>query len=410
MALAATTTSSRDTTETATLGAVTQGQVFSIKVLEGPDANDPDASTKYTLIGRALPYTGVSFPTEQRGKTTYYPGNPIATQQKMGPIEKNTVIQGMWKDRFLGTGAARNIADMFRDLCRSGYQVEVSWGSLLVDNVNPDPSVKPIVRRGYVKRITPTYDRPQDVKYEIEFEWQGDATATAPAFTAIKQANPWDAFQAAQFDLGDMADSVVSYTESFNANSVLSLPTTILSAVSESLSNVYAATDFLDSIGRSINDFSQLPTNIVQRLSATTQQASISCINLRNSLLSINRTWQDPTDDPFQPLQNEGIRSEMLLSADAAQEASLAAVAQAQAMILPETIAEVKPIPGTDLRDLALTWYGNPDLWFVIADYNGMSTSAVPMPPSGPSDQPIFTIKIPRRTQSLQGGAGTQGY
>ena len=39
-----------------------------------------------SLQGFMLPVRGVSFPTEQRIKTTYYPGNAQASQTVLGPI------------------------------------------------------------------------------------------------------------------------------------------------------------------------------------------------------------------------------------------------------------------------------------------------------------------------------------
>ena len=51
-----------------------------------------------SLAGFMLPFRGVSFPTEQRIKTTYYPGNPQASQTVVGPTLPNTTVVGRWMD------------------------------------------------------------------------------------------------------------------------------------------------------------------------------------------------------------------------------------------------------------------------------------------------------------------------
>jgi len=71
------------------------------------------------------------------------------------------------------------------------------------------------------------------------------------------------------------------------------------------------------------------------------------------------------------------------------------------AQIVPEIIAEVVAPQGVDLRDLALKYYGDPDSWFAIAQFNDLDSSAVPPMPSGPGDVPPAPIRIPR----LQTGA-----
>ena len=58
----------------------------------------------------------------------------------------------------------------------------------------------------------------------------------------------------------------------------------------------------------------------------------------------------------------------------------------------------VRPPAGSDLRDLAVKYYGNPDLWFLIADFNDLPSSEVPANPSGPSDNGGPPIYIPRQS------------
>lgn len=65
-------------------------------------------------------------------------------------------------------------------------------------------------------------------------------------------------------------------------------------------------------------------------------------------------------------------------------------------------IAIVRPPAGSDLRDLAVQYYGDSTLWVVIAAYpaNNLSSSEVPATPTGPSDTGAPPIYIPRLTST----------
>ena len=147
------------------------GSSFEIAQLEG--------SNPITLVlrGRAMPYRSVEFPVEQHSKITHYVGNPVATQQILGPREMATVIKGMWKARFLSGAVLVNgdpsritspaeLVQLVEGMTRAGKAVRVQWAFE--------------VRTGILKAFTPTFDRIQDVAWEIEFEWSGRDDEEAP--------------------------------------------------------------------------------------------------------------------------------------------------------------------------------------------------------------------------------------
>ena len=54
------------------------------------------------LQGRSLPYKGaVLVEDEQRVEITFFPGNPVAYAQILGPQLTRTVFNGTWKDKYL---------------------------------------------------------------------------------------------------------------------------------------------------------------------------------------------------------------------------------------------------------------------------------------------------------------------
>ena len=122
-----------------------------------------------SLQGFMLPFRGVSFPTEQRIKTTYYPGNPQASQTVVGPTLSNTTIVGRWMDvsRGVSDGESRTIVRQIEYLVEHAIPVEVQWGGRNFgagSGIDDDPA---IVRRGLVKKIDPKYNRPEDIEWSI---------------------------------------------------------------------------------------------------------------------------------------------------------------------------------------------------------------------------------------------------
>ena len=131
------------------------------------------------LTGGGLPYKGTTFPREQRGKTTYYPGNPVATQTVTGPTRPPTTMTGRWMDFDLGEGGARALDLQIGILCDKGVPVEVRWGGRALTN-GEDPA---IVQRGRIAKYEPKYNRAQDIEWSITFEWRGDALpGQSPSF------------------------------------------------------------------------------------------------------------------------------------------------------------------------------------------------------------------------------------
>ena len=47
-------------------------------------------------------------------------------------------------------------------------------------------------------------------------------------------------------------------------------------------------------------------------------------------------------------------------------------------IVRPEAFTTITPVPGSDLRIVAIEFYGDADLWPRIAKQNGLETSAIP--------------------------------
>jgi hypothetical protein len=377
-------------------------QDFTIKILEGRDKG-----TVISLSGRALPYRGTTWETEQRIKTTYYPGNPVGTQQVMGPIDKNTVINGQWKDTFLGDGISRNLVTTFDGLLRSGASVEVSWGAYknpVTGDLESSQELGVITRIGMVKRFKTSYDRTvQEVSWEAEFEWRGrdDVSVVPIEDTAVDE----NSIMYLGLELNDLLGVLNSWRYG-PLMTLMKLPGLISAALDGVESTINSAHDALEAASVAVKRLTDLPTSIIERVEGIAFSVASMKSILDHTLNSVSMPMQHPKDTALGYWNAVLAIGDVFESSDKAGESASNLARTMGDHRVPVVRAEVWPVPGTDLRDLAYEFYGDADLWYVIADYNNLPSSAVPMPPNGVTDFRGAPIKIPSRAQGAQKSLG----
>lgn len=138
------------------------------------------------LDGRAGPFAGVEYSGTMRAQITHYPGNPTASMQVLGAMEDPTTMTGRWKRRFFGanefdsgaeavfritdgsgTRTLLEVPDMVQamdGIRRGGQMLEVVWAE--------------VVRVGLLRKFSVKYQSRMEVEWTLEFEWvsQGDVT------------------------------------------------------------------------------------------------------------------------------------------------------------------------------------------------------------------------------------------
>jgi LysM repeat protein len=122
---------------------------------------------KIVLRGRAMPYKEVEYGVKQTVNTTWYPGNPVATQQILGPSLEPTEFNGAWKSRYIDNCVLvdgqnigpdlERVTRLFANACLAGIQWKVSWVSE--------------VRQGVISSFTPTWIRQTDVNWKMTIDW-----------------------------------------------------------------------------------------------------------------------------------------------------------------------------------------------------------------------------------------------
>lgn len=145
------------------------------------------AARRLELVGPALPFRGAGWPSEQRLVTTRYQGNPEASQQVLGQAELPSEWAGMWHtplliatpSRFFDSNPyateAQPIADaftlyeLFRSFQSAARLLRVTWSA----GAGFGTRERSIVRRGRIAKFEPEFDRADDIKWRVSFDWIG---------------------------------------------------------------------------------------------------------------------------------------------------------------------------------------------------------------------------------------------
>jgi hypothetical protein len=377
-------------------GTTEQALPFRITVLEGELTQQVIQTGQppgvLSLEGTALPYQPLTLGGTQRLKTTYYDGNPNATQQVIGPTEKNTRVNGMWKDSKLNiNGGARQLVDVVDDIRVRGVTVEVSWG----DSVDAAGGLagSAIVRIGKIAETSFEILRPQDVRWAIEFEWSSRGGQTSAPVVGIASAN--NGFTNAITSLNDASDATSSFLETASAK-LFGIADPIFAVMNSALAGLETATEAIDLANGALTYNAGVPSYVLNSIGGSVQLALDSLQSLKTSVLSIRLTDIVPVDDGIALLKMQDQLFQILGFVDSANDAMVETQNGAAAQQVPDTLAVVRVAAGSDLRDLALKYYGDPDSWWAIAQYNNFPSSEVPASPSGPSDDPGLPVQIPR--------------
>jgi hypothetical protein len=368
------------------------------------------------LRGRSLPYRGVGWGSELRVEPKYFPGQPVAQAQVLGPTWTDTTITGMWKDIFLfeddnrvtllgfpaiGSAGrpgstefggksfqsggsipgsigearrARTVRDAIWLIQRAGQLLRVEWGS--------------IARYGFISSFQADHDREEDIRWEITFKWIGDTDATPKPIIRPKLNAP------------GLLAALLSVIQAF------------LNAINAALSKIFGAillvTQRITKIGTLIADLINTLTTIVSLALVPSQILGVIKQQLTSILLAVQDLLAAIRSIPaaYGAAQSGADPNQInTASAAAAAIAFNAARLGVEVAITKDQLDDLST-PGllgtftspedTTLRDVATQFYGSPANWTVIADFNGIAGSVVPRG---------TVLRIPDLA-SLQGGLG----
>ncbi len=348
------------------------------------------------LKGRSLPYQGLPLGIEIRTKQTWLPANPVATQQVLGSMLPNTIVTGMWKDRYLLQGDNAVALVNFPQINAAVSQDSVSVGGSF-DTLNTFPAAQDArlatiavdaitlmaseqqkvrfqwgqyVRYGLIKRFTPNWIRLTDVEWALEFEWSG-----VTEFSPIKRTTEYNALTTAEGLvqlLSRLASILADLLRLRQPNKFIRRATAAVAAIGGLVTAV------IDGL-RSIVSLATAPFDLLATIQGQLARIRLAARAFLDSL-AVFRSARgeaavvgDPSDVARAGYTEQALRERF-------QE--IAAFARAQQRLLEvfsgeEILATFFADSLTSLRDVATTYYGEPTEWTRISNFNGFFSDVV---------------------------------
>lgn len=347
--------------------------------------------------GRSLPYQGLPLGIEIRTKQTWLPANPVSNQQVLGSTRPNTVIRGMWKDRYLVQGENSVQLIQFPQISGGGLPQSgvSSGGSFATTNTFPGVQQAQLsrvvvdaldlmaseqqkvrfqwdqyVRYGIIKRFIPTWIRINDVEWELEFEWSGTTE-----FSPVKRVVEYNALSTA----AGLAQLLSAIRAILAALFSLRTPNRWFSRV---VGPIFAIADLVIAIIeglRSIVSIATAPADLLSVIRGQLALIKLAARGLMNDLRKIRSARGEaalvgsPADVAIAALVEQGLREQMQeLAAFAAAQQRLLAVFGSQ-----EILATFYADSFTSLRDVSTQFYGEPGQWTRISNFNGFFSDTV---------------------------------
>jgi hypothetical protein len=368
-------------------------------IIEQMSASAED-NYQLVLYGRAMPYRPLDFKKDAVAVKHVYPGNPEATIHMLGIDHPNTTWKGMWKTRFLAdvvppqaqgifdaaaeratqvitspiTGAGEPINDAI-----TASQAVAMWGKvgapgerlktagevrdkvwkLQQDGIRLKVTWDDVARVGIIKGTSFPTDRREDIAWEIEWMWLSDAIPTRVAVVADQDLS--------QFPEG-LLDKVQNFRKTVTAPARFAKA--VLDAIDEDINLIESSILEMSGIVTDYTDLGVEALDTLQNAMGVANTVRLAAFRITDSLDAVSAEWSSTTDQFSDVAAAAGYKTEAKsqmseIAADAG--AMMDAIAS---WIEPEVEQSFVMPRGMDLRGVSTKFYGTPDNWRDIADYN----------------------------------------
>lgn len=339
------------------------GPQFSIKETTGQRRT-------LVLSGYCLPMasgagsSAFSWTTKLRTQRTWYPGNPEATVQVLGPEEEPSNMTLRLSRRWLGDSDALMIeydgditnhtdplvlADAIVSLCRAGQELEVTWGA--------------IVRRGVASRVVVSPVSDVLVNVDVDFDWHASGDfVPQPVDVSFDFANPAQNLRQLLSEAAEIASSALGRVGEK------------LAEVNGIILQVNSAVDAYAALIDQTLDLAEAGRATIQNAVGWLGIVSYRAEGLM-AALDIDTASASGTEDSAEAAAffaaPAGIQDRARQMKDAAE------IARKEAMDLlmgDDVIAVVIASTGQTLQFLADQYYHDRDKWPVLAQYNQLKS------------------------------------
>lgn len=359
-----------------------------------------EGGTYLELRERALPYRPLTITGKQRAEFTWYPGNPEATVQMLGPDEGSIQLRGYWKDRFItGSGAASAtdaaasasgtqggfyapngeftvgtkietvsaLVSTVDTMRRRGRRIKMTWGDL--------------VRVGHITGFTQTWHNVHDCEWEIDFSVVSQGEGNVVSVTA----NPVTAADTYQQEL-----AYLNTLDAARDAQKITPTVTFLSKVQKAYANFEEAQFKVVSaaygIATNIAQYAAAPGDMARRSTAmysgiVTQASAFLGGTIDRALSDLFEFtyWGSEDQTPYGvQLNSANTRRSVRNAVQSIRYNNAISRYELQKQLNAELIASYVAPGNIDLRDVSTKYYGTQNEWRFLMEFNGLRSSEVP--------------------------------
>jgi hypothetical protein len=328
------------------------------------------------LAGWAAPHKPFTLSGSQRAEFTWFQGSGVASVQVLGPEEEASTLRGYWHDRYLmaqptGTGSFATLkgvpiasvdalVKLFSDVRRKGQLLEVSWLTTK--------------RHGLLTKFTETWQTFHDVEWEAEFKWTSFGETQGDQILAVREQDLSEVAQTTAADYAALRQTAVpSFARAFEFTASLNHKIEALRGSASSL--IDAATGAangslgaIDTARRAVSLLSSIAGQAKDAIESVYEHGDESCVGLIGDPAKSRPTLGQTTRVA---LSNRRIVHQARMVRHNAARARR----RMTAMASPDLAISFVARDDQDLREVAVTYYGDASAWRTIATHNGMRTS-----------------------------------
>lgn len=346
------------------------------------------------LRERALPYRPLTISGKQRAEFTWYPGNPEATVQMLGPEEGVINLRGFWKDRFIqGTNAAKlfnsgefllgqlpglatlgqalptvsALVQAVDDMRRMGRRITLSWAGL--------------TRVGHITSFVQHWNNVHDCEWEMDFSVLSQGEATVPTVTASAPNLADQAVQAIQ-QAEDFATELLASTTKLSDAS-LTYRNAFATAVTQFDIITTAAASTVYNAASSVASYEQAPFDAARRIAASASGLVVSASQalggvIDRALADVIEfgSWFGQDEAPMGiQIAGNSVQRSVRNAVQSVRYNNAISRFMIEQQLQQELLASFIAPQNMDLRDVSTRYYNTPDNWQQIMQFNGLSSS-----------------------------------
>jgi len=332
---------------------------------------------RVVLRGRAMPYRGIETPGTQRVQTTWYAGNPKATQQILGATLEPTTLNGRWKSKYIRIGyrdagadveienapevlsAASGVVDdnpaglvvsLFERLRDRGKEIRFTWGE--------------VIRYGTIAEFRPTWDRPEDVGWSLTVAWNG-TTERAPRSSRTAS-------------LGQGVRTALVRTDDALVRMPRAMDLTAAQRLINKMESVRASVLGVIGYSRIALGVALIPARVVQGLAAAVVSVRQEVEAVAYDTLAVSYETVTSLDTVTNVFAVEDFRRSVGVEASIISARAIREREDMRALRADLTGAQTHRVEdGETLRRIAAAYYGSADAWTAIAEANDLDSSDV---------------------------------